>query len=404
MLDRGISGYVPYIFQEKPELNTMFSGFTLYPNTVSLAWQTIKGVPPLFGGYDYTPLEMQKRDDELLVKKHNEALLLLPALFSENNYTVTVTDPPFANYNWTSDLRIYETYPNIHAENVAKEYISGYWLKEHQDLQLVSISNILKNDLIRFSFFKIAPSVFRMFIYDDGKWLRENHGTSLDIITLNSYAALDFLPELTAVDMDAKNTITLLTSQLTHEEAVFQAPDYTPRSVVTNRGDSPLAEGKYYHSNMAAFLLLGKWFSFLQKNGTYDNTRIIIAADHGDNLSGNFPGAFMLPDGSYLQRYNCLLMVKDFNAQGPLLTDTAFMTHADVPFLAAKDLIKNPLNPFTKRPLRSEKQDGALIATSSDGMTGSKGKYKFNIQEDEWLHVQDNIFDFNNWKKVTIEE
>jgi hypothetical protein len=63
------------------------------------------------------------------------------------------------------------------------------------------------------------------------------------------------------------------------------------------------------------------------------------------------------------------------------VTDTAFMTHADVPFLATKDLIENPLNPFTQRPVRSEKQDGALIAASSDTMTGSKDKYKFNIKK-----------------------
>jgi hypothetical protein len=54
--------------------------------------------------------------------------------------------------------------------------------------------------------------------------------------------------------------------------------------------------------------------------------------------------------------------------------------------------------------LRSEKQDGAFIATSPDGMTESKGKYKFNIKKDEWLYVHDNIFDLDNWKKVTIEE
>jgi YidC/Oxa1 family membrane protein insertase len=404
MLDRGISGYVPYIFGEKPELNKLFSGFTFFPNSVSLAGQTIKGVPPLFGGYDYTPLEMQKRDDKLLVEKHNESLLLLPALFLNNNYTVTVTDPPFANYNWTSDLRIYNAYPDIHAENVSKEYISGYWMKEHQDLQLISISNILKNDLIRFSFFKFSPLFFRMFIYDDGKWLRETHGTSLDIIVMNSYAALDFLPELTMVDDDFKNSVTLLTNQLTHEGAFFQAPEYTPRSVIDNMGNSPFAKDKYYHSNMAAFLLLGKWFSYLQEKGAYDNTKIIIASDHGDNLLGNFPDTFMLPDGNYLQLYNCLLMVKDFNAHGPLLTDNTFMTHADVPYIATKDLIENPLNPFTQRPLRTEKQDGALIATSSDGMTTSRSKYKFDIEKDDWLHVQDNIFEHNNWEKVSIEE
>ena len=35
MLDRAISGYVPYIFQEYPELKEQFSDFTYYPNALS---------------------------------------------------------------------------------------------------------------------------------------------------------------------------------------------------------------------------------------------------------------------------------------------------------------------------------------------------------------------------------
>jgi hypothetical protein len=41
---------------------------------------------------------------------------------------------------------------------------------------------------------------------------------------------------------------------------------------------------KQYHVAMAALLLRGKWFDFLLENGVYDNTRIIIAPDHGSSL------------------------------------------------------------------------------------------------------------------------
>ena len=67
MLDRAISGYVPYILEEKPELQEQFAGFTYYPNTLSHGFYTNFGVPGLFGGYEYTPTEMNKRDSELLV-------------------------------------------------------------------------------------------------------------------------------------------------------------------------------------------------------------------------------------------------------------------------------------------------------------------------------------------------
>ena len=64
MLDRGINGYIPFIFDEKPELEQAFEGFTYYPNTLSFCGFTNFGVPALFGGYEYTPVELNKRKDE----------------------------------------------------------------------------------------------------------------------------------------------------------------------------------------------------------------------------------------------------------------------------------------------------------------------------------------------------
>lgn len=62
--------------------------------------------PPLFGGYEYTPDNINKRSTELLVDKHNEALSVLPRLFSEHNWHVSFTDTPWLNYSWIADLSI----------------------------------------------------------------------------------------------------------------------------------------------------------------------------------------------------------------------------------------------------------------------------------------------------------
>ena len=80
MLDRAIGEYVPYILNEKPELVEKFDGFTYYSNTISFGKSTIFGVPPLMGGYEYTPVEMNKADTRPLVEKHNEALKVMPVL------------------------------------------------------------------------------------------------------------------------------------------------------------------------------------------------------------------------------------------------------------------------------------------------------------------------------------
>jgi hypothetical protein len=106
MLDRAVNAFVPEIFSESPELYDRYSGFTWYPNTLSFNGHTLIGAPPLFGGYEYTPEEINKRSGEALVKKHNQSLLLMPLVFLSDDYAVTITDPPWANYSWMPDIRI----------------------------------------------------------------------------------------------------------------------------------------------------------------------------------------------------------------------------------------------------------------------------------------------------------
>jgi arylsulfatase A-like enzyme len=159
---------------------------------------------------------------------------------------------------------------------------------------------------------------------------------------------------------------------------------------------------EHYHVNMAVFLLLGKWFSFLKENGVYDNTRIIIVADHGaGNVLMNYPQNIRLPNGSNLCSFNPLLMVKDFNALGDFKADDSFMTNADAPLMALEKIIENPVNPFTGLPLQSDKANGINIATISPLNSHDHSKYQYRISSNQWLHVRDNIFNPENWKGMS---
>jgi hypothetical protein len=407
MLDRAISGYVPSIFDERPDLHGSFSGFTWYPNCASLGGYTLVGLPALFGGYEYSSEEMQRRSTELLVKKYNEALLVLPGLFSENGFSITITDPAQSNFKGEPDLSIYDAYPDVHAENLHGRFLAQ-WLKNHPDIRPLSISALLKNNLMHFAFFKIAPVFFRELLYDRGEWLVTTSFTvessEITQLTLDNYVLLDMLPEITVVDDSETNTYTALVNELTHEPAFLQPPDYTiPSNLVTNRGSGAFAGEEHYHANMAALLLLGKWFDYLKQQGVYDNTRIIIAADHGWYMNTSLYN-FILPNGTFLVNFNPLLLVKDFydNTQPGvpnLKTDNTFMTHADVPYLASKD-ITPAVNPFTRKPLFFDKSGGVTISTGHVWEAPDPTKYTWKIKPDEWLHVRDNIFDPVNWEKV----
>ncbi|MDR2760028.1 MAG: YidC/Oxa1 family membrane protein insertase [Spirochaetaceae bacterium] len=403
MLDRAISAFVPYIFAEKQSLAASWSGFTWYPNCVSFGPFTLYGVPALTGGYEYAVSKMQE-SPKALAEKHNEALLLLPRILHEKGFITTITDPSWANYAFAPDLSIFEPHPYIYATNITASY-TNYWLNEHPDIGVISVSNILKTRLERFSFFKMAPPVLRTFIYDRGDWLfvhdrdiREDKN-ELTVNALGKYAALYYLPEITRVDSEA-GTYTIIFNELTHDPLFLQAPLYVPANNVTDKGSGPYADNPHYHVDMAAFLLLGKWFAFLKEHNVYNNTRIIIVSDHGWNIPLDEKNNILLPDGNYVTHYNALLMVKDFNAEGPLKTDSRFMTQADVPILALDGLVNNPLNPFTGNIVQADKKDGVTITTSKKFYPTNHGKYQFKIDKHEWLHVRDNIFDPANWEKV----
>jgi len=399
MIDAAVGGFVPYIFSEKPELYSILEGFYFYPNCASFASHTLIGALPVFGGYEYTPVAINKRSKETLLDKQKEAYLMLPEIFLDNGYSVTVTDPPFDNY-LMSNLSIFADYPEINAKNLIGKY-TMQWLRNNKDITVFDITKLLDNNLIRFSFFKSAPLFLRLFIYDDGKWLVLNDEKKEQITDtiIDDYAFLDSLDKITAFS-ETGDTYTEIYSHLTHGSALLQAPTYTPVNIVTNKGTSLLSGDGRFHLMTASFLLLGRWFEYLKTNGVYDNTRIILVSDHGRG-STEYPGNINLPNANKLQGFNPLLMVKDFNARETLKTSDIFMTNGDVPLFAVEKIIDNPVNPFTKIPLHSDKNDGIIITTIGAVSTYRHNKYTYNIPKNKWLFVKNNIFDPQNWKVVT---
>jgi hypothetical protein len=106
---------------------------------------------------------MQTRNDTLLKDKHNEALLLLPRIFLDHNFNVAVADPSYANYSIFPDLSIYQDYSGIKAENIIGKHNED-WLTGKEDL--VNVANaieIINYYLIRYSYFKFTPLLFRSF-------------------------------------------------------------------------------------------------------------------------------------------------------------------------------------------------------------------------------------------------
>ena len=406
-LDRAQNKYLEPIFEECPELYKQFDGFTLYKNTVSFNAHTLLGSPACFGGYEYTPEAINKRKDVTLIEKQNQSLLLIPRIFSEQatNFSATTTDPSWANYSWIPDLSIYDGYDKINAYKTEKVYLDK-WYREHKETAKITVtSDTLKRNMLWYGLFRLSPLALRPAFYNEGVYWSTNATNSDFDKFLSSYSVLEYLPEFTDFDSKTENAYINLTNNTTHESLFLQAPDYIPVSEVTNFGNSPYKDDTSFHGMTGAMKRIGEWFALLQKEGVYDNCRIVIAADHG---SGGKPIDY--DDWNIAEinpeKFHPLLMVKDFGEKGQLKTNDEFMTNADCAYLLTKDIIENPTNPFTQKPISNEtKKDGALVCVSNIFMPHhTTSKYIFTTKNDEWYRVKDNIFDSNNWTKEIQNE
>jgi hypothetical protein len=399
MLDYGLSGYVPYLFEEKPELFDSFNGFTYYPNAISFGAHTIHGFPGIFGGYYYTPLEIKKRHKESWYKEYTKALQVLPIILAEEDYNVTVL-----NQFWP-DYSEFDKYDNISGYNTRFEFLNNFCYQFKNDFIFKDYNKILSNTLLRFSLLKVSPYILHGIIYNEGKYLLFDdflYDNSYSNYTIDSYALLHYLPNITTISQENDNNFTVLVSDIVCHAAFMDTSDYKPANNIKFRGNGLFAEESRYHVMMSSFSLLAKWFDFLKENGVYDNTRIILVSDHGIRAINPFSEKNDLPNGRKLLEFNCLLMVKDFNADFKLKTDNTFMTNADVPNIVTQDIVYPLLNPYTNKEMTIEKNNGVTITTCD--LANPDIFDKAAIKPDEWLFVKNNIFDPSNWSGVTIKE
>lgn len=407
MLDRAISGYVPYLMEEKPQLKDQFSGFTYYPNTISFGFCTNFGAPALFGGYEYTVSEINKRSSELLETKHNEALKVLPWIFDKADYQVTICDPPYAGYKWIPDLSIFDDNNNIHA------YTTMGVIKNESLLDSNFLERKLNANNRNFFFYSLIKSIpipFAKVLYDEGHYF-DSGFVEYNNAFYDAYSVLTLLPQLTEINEGNKNTYLAIDNDTAHEPCLLQLPDYTfSVGNIDNSNYTTAADGKipmenekqitHYHANMAAFLQLGKWFDWMKENDVYDNTRIIIVADHGRDVH-QFDYMHLENPELDVEWCNPLLMVKDFDSK-TFKTSNEFMTNADVPTLATKDIIQNPTNPFTGKQINSDEKYLHPQTITSSGhydITIYNGN-TFDTSDGHFYSVHDNIFDENNWELV----
>lgn len=406
MMDRSIGSYFPFVLSEKPELLKKFEGFVFYPNTLSSSKNlTITGAPALFGGYDYTTGSINRRKDVLLEQKHNEALSIMPYNFSNNNYDVFVSNLPFENYNDINKESIFSDYKNTKKINLVPKNIA------YDNFNKEGSMKLQKRNLFFFSIMKIAPVGLKGLLYNNGNYLNTEI-TNYTETFLNSYYALHNLHNSTIIDEKTSNNFLLYCNETTHEEQLLPYKIYQPvlspdnndflyPDIFDNNNNKFNGSITHLSDEICAYDELAHFFDFLKGNDLYDNTRIVIASDHGREL-----GTEMDTELTFRKKINgdniefCInsvnptLLYKDFNKNGDLEIDNSLMVNADVPILATNGLFEAK-NPYLNNEIDNKTKTPLFIINGTHGWEPENYRDKYQFTKLQAVFNGNNIFDKN---------
>ena len=393
-IDRAVGMCMYPALAMAPELSAQFDGFTWYPNTLSFGHTTVTGLPAMLGGYDYAPLEIDERRDVLLKDKINEALTMLPKIFGQAGYRVTVTDPTMTNMQLVPDISVFDNMKNVRAMNLDGR-MEHRFAQEYPVAEERLIDSFDFDILFRYGLFRIALPVLRYGMHYKGTWWRDG-ASNVYGRALTEFSTLYYLSEFCSVDAGS-DTLSIFMNETTHEPGAYTAAlrpmpgliRYTSEEIDSFGSED---NASYMYTFLSAMKALNRWIEFLKKEGVYDNTKIIIVSDHGNSFDTD------MFENTGMESYNPLLMVKPFKARGPLALSEKFMTNADVPSIATEGAIDNPVNPYLGTPV-AEPENGKIPQTVARGVSFQPrrhGPYVYNLNGKREFYGPD-IFRASSW-------
>ncbi len=398
-LDRALNYFLPYAIEEVPELKDQLRGFVDYPNTVSFGGNTTLASPPMMGGYEYTPEKMNE-SDELLRDLHNEATLVAPVIFRDAGYCVTITDPPFPNYSWREDLSVIRSEEGINTTNLYAKYSRLYFRTTGIKNSDEDKSAGTKREAINFSILQILPPFFRYTFEVSCRELNDQDFHDY----INSFSALFFFDDLTDFTEEG-NTYTFIGNDSTHQpvpldSTLLKSAENSDR-FISNFPTTNEETYEHYSVFVASLRAVGEWLDWLRENDCYDNSRIIIVADHGHAIGD---GEGIAPVAS---AFNPLFLYKDFNADDELRYDDTFMTNADTILLATEGLDDiSYINPFTGNEFAADKDNGVnsyFIYGNEWNAPALYDSYKFTLDDNLGWHVENgDMFSAENWTNLSV--
>jgi hypothetical protein len=402
MLDMFTGTHIKQMIDESPDIMKKFVGFTWYPDTVATGNITLLGFPPIVGGHSFLAAELNKDQASTNKQKLARAHALLPQVFATaGGRSSLLNTPAYLDVN---------EFKHLLGQSAASVQVIPDATQITYKADMKATGSSLYS--IAISLFRMAPNFLRPMIYHNGDWLGAAKAQDAFRETKSQVAFLTSLPTLSATT-SSTDTLKVIYSLLTHcyyhlqKDVVDFVKDPDPSTPdqphsTALRGD---ISREHFYTEEHTLRFLGAYFDWLRENGVYDNTKIILTSDHSwaDSrmLSDSFGG-----NHSYPGRPAGLLMIKDFNAAGPLKVSPHYMSTADVPFFACSHLGSEKCEPNTS--VRSYLQQALVSETPIDRERTHDVSTKWTIErhpsnslELETHRVRNSMFRRENWDSAS---
>ncbi|MDR2332935.1 MAG: hypothetical protein LBE61_05570 [Burkholderiaceae bacterium] len=402
MLDRFMGSFVETLLKKDPQIFRDFSGFVWYPKSVSAGENSIAGIHPILGGYDYTPSEINKRDDNLR-KVSNEAFSVMPENFLRQGYRVSMVNPRGLGFTVMGDCDVYNN------KKISCAHIPSSISREAALLENFSLSDLAEANyadlLIMLASMRISPYLVKEAIYSKGPWqpfLDHSAGT-----TFKEMAELNALAHITRIDKE-NSGFNFISNIITHEPyylredcgVMKERVEYT-KSELDLRGFDSIHEMQHLVAARCALLSVARYLNFLKENDAYDNTEIVIVSDHGivggvrDKSSRAKVGGAV--DNNYV-RFRPLMLIKDIGSTGKFTVSDDFMPNAEVPRIVCRQ-IGGCINPFLNgKPIQAMGRDDPFYVSIVPWQFSAQNEKSFFIKSSYVLEGKD-PFNASAWKK-----
>ncbi len=375
VLDMFQGWYLKYILDENKSLNSNFSGFVWYPNTVSITNYTSSSAPSILAGNMYTPEKLNLDTKHTIVEKITKAQEILHNKVEKESYNYISSTIPYSIYD----------------KNKMESYIpfwSKKWDKYKSSLNIGVTKENAYSVLWQNSLFYSLPLFLKPRIYNKGNWLIQKNNVHENNFQAQQYNLLRILPYIsTTYSESKKGSFIWLWFNATH----------FPWDIIDDDGDF-ISDVAPFENNKWAMLRINDYITWMKKNNVYNNTKIIILSDHGlrdtkitkhevmianpyiADKKNNIPNTDLLS-------FNPLMMVKEVNKNEVLKIDSSFLSNADTYNIIFDD--NNPIYNINNRTLSSY-----LISWKIKPY-----KYKQYLISRAY-NIRTNVYETKNWELI----